>query len=114
MSEELIGCGSHSCIIKPPEGMGNNGPCRCADWRGQRYIQQLTARAEQAEAMRDRLIGRTGKLTGQVDTLLREQQEDRAALRDLWETEPAEDWSQEEWFKEHPEHRKVIEWIKGE
>lgn len=22
-------CGSHSCIIAPPKGMGVNGPCRC-------------------------------------------------------------------------------------
>ena len=114
MSEELIGCGSHSCIIKPPEGMGNNGPCRCADWRGQRYIQQLTARAEQAEAMRDRLIGRTGKLTGQVDTLLREQQEDRAALRDTWRWIYRMEANFQEFYARHPEHRKAIERIKGE
>ena len=59
MSEygEVIGCGSHSCIINPPKGLGNNGPCRCADWRGQRYITQLTA----------------------------ERDEYKAALRDLWE-----------------------------
>lgn len=25
------GCGNHSCMIEPPEGMGTNGPCSCVD-----------------------------------------------------------------------------------
>lgn len=49
---KLIGCGSHCCIIAPPEGTGNNGPCRCADWRGQRYI--LQCRKEIAD-LKDKL-----------------------------------------------------------
>lgn len=27
--KEFLGCGSHSCRIEKPKGMGTNGPCGC-------------------------------------------------------------------------------------
>ena len=39
----MHGCGSHSCYVKKPTGMGNNGPCRCAQKSGTANI--IMARA---------------------------------------------------------------------
>jgi len=27
--DSVEGCGDHSCLVKPPKGMGTNGGCRC-------------------------------------------------------------------------------------
>lgn len=51
----LTGCGSHSCFIKPPVGMGTNGQCTCLDdkTKMQRYIfitnHEITSLREQLE-----------------------------------------------------------------
>lgn len=29
---EYLGCGSHSCLIEKPKGMGTNGGCSCFGW----------------------------------------------------------------------------------
>ena len=50
---EYRGCGSHSCIIERPKGIGNNGPCRCADWRGQREIMRLRDEVERYKEIAD-------------------------------------------------------------
>jgi hypothetical protein len=34
----LKGCSSHSCLIRPPMGMGTNGPCRCNEDRNKMNI----------------------------------------------------------------------------
>ena len=49
------GCGSHSCVIEPPKGLGNNGPCRCPVWKLQAEINRLRAELEQREKDADRL-----------------------------------------------------------
>ncbi len=33
MLHGIKGCSSHSCLIKRPEGMGTNGPCKCSENR---------------------------------------------------------------------------------
>lgn len=51
MSDELIGCGSHSCAVSPPVGVGNNTSCRCmvSDYRGQSLVRSLQARIDELE-----------------------------------------------------------------
>lgn len=34
-------CTSNGCVIRKPGGMGTNGVCRCADYKGTRYIKWL-------------------------------------------------------------------------
>ena len=55
MSDEFIalkGCGSHSCAVTPPVGVGHNGPCRCmvSDYRGQSLVRMLRARIDELYA----------------------------------------------------------------
>ena len=71
----LTGCGSHSCFIKPPVGMGTNGQCTCLDdkTKMQRYIfitnHEITSLREQLEiAKKDGWIS--------VDTALPELRDD--------------------------------------
>jgi hypothetical protein len=33
----MDGCGAHVCLIKKPQGQGNNGPCRCPQSRIARH-----------------------------------------------------------------------------
>ena len=49
-------CTDHGCVIRKPKGMGTNGGCRCADYKGRRYIQWLEARLRGYEEM----LGRVG------------------------------------------------------
>ena len=51
MRKDYIGpsCTDHGCIIRKPEGMGTNGGCRCADYKGRRYIQWLEKKLEALE-----------------------------------------------------------------
>lgn len=48
---ELRGCGSHSCAVSPPVGVGNNTSCRCmvSDYRGQSLVRSLQARIAELE-----------------------------------------------------------------
>ncbi len=45
----MKGCGSHSCMIEKPEGMGTNSRCQCPAWKLHREIMRL--RKGQAELL---------------------------------------------------------------
>lgn len=64
----LIGCSSHSCVVKPPVGMGTNGPCRCADYKGQRLILVLRNRITELEAENARLREENAELKHECST----------------------------------------------
>lgn len=53
----LAGCGSHSCVIKTPKGLGTNGSCMCRPITLQYYVRKLKAEIaqlkRQMEAMRN-------------------------------------------------------------
>ena len=49
------GCGSHSCIVEIHKGMGNNGPCRCADHRGKEEILRLRVEVDRLTRKIERL-----------------------------------------------------------
>lgn len=38
---ELVGCGDHSCVVAPPNGMGTNGGCRCDERDLRRAVRVL-------------------------------------------------------------------------
>jgi len=46
---ELIGCGSHNCLVVRPEGQGTNGPCTCPTSRFRIVLSKLRARLEALE-----------------------------------------------------------------
>ena len=68
MSEQA-GCGSSSCIISRPKGLVNNGPCRCADWRGQREITRLRAEAARYKELADDLAWLLSEAKHQITEL---------------------------------------------
>jgi len=43
---ELVGCGDHSCIVAPPNGMGTNGGCRCSERDLRRAVLVLKAQRQ--------------------------------------------------------------------
>lgn len=47
--DELQGCGNHGCIVAAPKGLGTNGQCTCANYRGQRCIHQLRKHVAELE-----------------------------------------------------------------
>jgi len=55
IKENLHGCSNHSCVIKPPVGMGTNGPCHCLDDR-QKLQRFVYVRNEEIKDLQQQLL----------------------------------------------------------
>lgn len=48
---EIRGCGSHSCIVAKPDGVGVNGPCSCRSMNIMELINSMRIKVEAAERL---------------------------------------------------------------
>ncbi len=62
--DALVGCGSHSCVIAKPQGMGTNGLCTCEEPALRRALRAERARADAAEAVLARVALLAAELRG--------------------------------------------------
>ena len=58
------GCYSHSCVIKKPDGMGVNGPCRCD------YIDKYQAFVKRVGT--DKVVGEENRISWAIEEMLAE------------------------------------------